>query len=463
MHDLNPLESSEIKNVHMIGIGGSSMSGLAEILKNLGYNVTGSDDRQSKATDRLQEAGIKVSIGLKPENIQNPDLVVYTVAVKDDNPELMRARELGVPVLDRAALLGNIMKRYRYGIAISGTHGKTTTTSMISLIMLESQCNPTIHIGGELDAIGGNTRVGGTRYFITEACEYYESFLKFNPYMAVILNIELDHIDYFKDLDHFKSAFHKFASLVPQEGYMVACIDDPNVGQLLEKISCKKITYGIKSDRAVWSARDIVFDSLGCASYTLLHEGCELEEISLNVPGVHNVNNSLAAIAASHTLGCGMESIKNALGKFGGAHKRFELKGIRNNIKVIDDYAHHPSEVKATLKAAKNAEHKKLWCVFQPHTYSRTKAFLNDFAGAFQDADTIIVSDIYAAREQNKGEIHASILAEKIGLNGKEAIYMHSFDTIVDYLKAETAPGDLIITMGAGDISKVGERFLENK
>ena len=455
--------SSPRKHIHFIGIGGSSMSGLAEILLKRGHTISGSDMKSSPALKKLEELGATVHPFHSVENIRNPDLVVYTVAVKEDNEELLRAHQLGVKVVDRATLLGQLMKEYPFSIAVSGTHGKTTTTSMVTMIMLEAAFDPTVHIGGELGVIGGNTRIGGEKFFITEACEYYESFLKFNPYLAIILNIELDHVDYFKDLLHFKDAFYKFASLVPAKGFVVGCSDDSNVLELFERLECNKITYGIDSKAAMWRAVNISYNEFGCASFQVMREGKEFCTIHLSVPGIHNVNNSLAAIAACDTLGCKTEDIKNGLFKFTGTNRRFQTKGIVNNIRIVDDYAHHPTEVIATLKAAKNTNHKKVWCVFQPHTYTRTKTLINDFSEAFYHADYVLVSDIYAAREVDKGEIHASSLAEKINAKTNKAQYIQGFEPIVDYLVEHVSDGDLIITMGAGDIYKVGEMFLERK
>ena len=457
---LNLIGVPNIQYIHFIGIGGTSMSGLAEILFSQGYKISGSDMKASNTTKKLEKLGILVTINHSEENITNPDLVVYTVAVNDSNPEILKAKILGIPVIDRAALLGQVMKGYANSVAISGTHGKTTTTSMITMIMLEAKLDPTIHIGGELEFIGGNTKIGGSNYFITEACEYYESFLKFNPLIAVILNIDLDHVDYFRDIEHIKSTFLKFASLVPKHGYVVACLDDNNTKELLEKLSCNVITYGIESTDPQWSAKDITYDKRGCANFTLFKDGKTLTEIKLSVPGIHNVSNSLAAISTCFILGCSIDSIKNGMYKFCGTNRRFQTKGIVNNIKVVDDYAHHPNEVKATLKAASNCGHSKIWCVFQPHTYSRTKSLMNEFADSFSYADTVIVTDIYAAREQDKGEVHASTLAEKINSNKEKAVYIDTFDSIVDYLKDNALPGDLIITMGAGDVVKIGEMFL---
>ena len=455
-------QSNKINNIHMIGIGGSSMSGLAEILVNLGYKVSGSDLKISKSTQRLEKLGVKVYPYHSEDNILDPDLIVYTVAVKDNNPELIKGRSLNIPVIDRAELLGAIMRKYPYSIAVSGTHGKTTTTSMITMIMLEAGLDPNIHIGGELGAIGGNTKIGGSRYFITEACEYYGSFLKFNPYLAVILNIEADHLDYFKDLAHIKSTFESFVSLIPDNGYIVACADDPDTVDVMDAAKCNKITYGLKSENAIWGAKDISFDEMGCASFTLTRHNQSQGMVKLNVPGIHNVSNSLAAIASCDALGCSMTQIIQGLYNFTGTNRRFELKGVVDDIKVIDDYAHHPSEVKATLRAAKNCVHKKIWCVFQPHTYTRTKLLLDDFSVAFSDADTVILADIFAAREADNGQIHSSMLADKIKSQGKDVLYLSGFDAIVDYLKKNVSPGDLIMTLGAGDIYKVGELFIES-
>ncbi|NLD47144.1 MAG: UDP-N-acetylmuramate--L-alanine ligase [Clostridiaceae bacterium] len=463
MEQLGLLDFTQIKDVHFIGIGGISMSGLAEIMLNLGYNISGSDIKESGITSKLRRKGINIYIGHSEENISNPNLVVYTAAVRENNPELLEARRCGIRTIERATLLGEIMKKYPFSIAISGTHGKTTTTSMISLIMLQAGLDPTIHIGGELDAIGGNTRIGSNNYFITEACEYVESFLKFKPYLAVVLNIEADHLDYFRDINHIKEAFAKFVALVPDNGCLVACADDKNVETIIETAKCRVVTYGIECKRAMWTAENIVFDDSGFASFDVLNCGKKVSEIKLNVPGIHNVSNSLAAIAACVTLGCDMKDIELGLKSFTGTHRRFEVKGASDGIKIVDDYAHHPSEIIATLKAARNGTYRKVWCVFQPHTYTRTKLLLKEFSEAFSEADSIIISDIYSAREIDTGEIHSSTLTDRIKEKGKDAVYISDFDAIVEYLRENASSGDLILTMGAGDVYKVGEMFLRVK
>lgn len=453
----------DIRHIHMIGIDGISMSGLAEILLNMGFKVSGSDIKTSGKTEKLKALGATVYSFHSEENVTGSDLIVYSAAIKQNNPEMAHAEKLGIPTIDRATLLGRIMGKYRYGVAVSGTHGKTTTTSMISTIMIESGMDPTVHIGAELETIGGTTRIGGGRYFVAEACEYCGSFLKLHPYLAVILNIEFDHADYFHDIEHVKEAFLEFASLVPEKGYLVVCADDNNAMSLLDKVSCKRVTYGINSGSAIWGARNMEFDNRGYSRFILTYEGKDVTDIKLNVPGLHNASNALAAIAACHALGCGIDSIRKGLLGFAGAHQRFELKGVVDNIKVIDDYAHHPSEIRATLKAARKCGSSGIWCVFQPHTYTRTKYLLDEFAVSFSDADAVIVSDIYAAREVDNGEVHSSLLADRIKSSGKKAVYIPEFSDIVEYLKNNVSPGDMIITMGAGNIGKVGEMFLDSK
>lgn len=452
------------KKIHFIGIGGISMSGLAEILQNMGYSISGSDMKDSEIAEKLRNEGMEIHIGHDAQNVIGSDLVIYTAAVKNDNPEMIEAKKLGIPTIERAVLLGEIMKKYSIGIAISGTHGKTTTTSMVATIMLEAEKNPTIHIGGVLDSIGGNTYIGGEEFFVTEACEYVESFLHFNPFLALVLNIELDHVDYFKDFNHFRSAFEKFIALVPKNGYVVGCIDDINTREVLSKVtSCNVITYGMNSGDAMWSARDIETKENGCSKFTLLHNGIEMCKIEVGVPGNHNINNALGAISSCFTLGCSLEAIAAGIKKYTGTHKRFEYKGTKNGVKVVDDYAHHPTAVKATLQSAKNTSSKRIWSIFQPHTYSRTKAFIDEFADSFGNADKIIIADIYAAREKDTGEVHSSMLAKKLQERGKDAIYINGFDAICKHLDENTIEGDLVLTMGAGDIYKVGEMFVKGK
>jgi UDP-N-acetylmuramate--alanine ligase len=451
------------KHVHFIGIGGISMSGLAEILHEKGYRISGSDLQPSPITESLMHKGMTIYKGHSADNIQGAELVVYTAAVKDDNPELVEAKKRNIPAMDRATLLGQIMDTYQTAIGVSGTHGKTTTTSMLALVMHESDLDPTILVGGQLDEIGGNVRTGNSDFFITEACEYVDSFLKFRPNIALILNIESDHLDYFKDIDHIYSSFVKYARLVPTSGYVIGCGDDPLVSKLLAEVDCNTISYGI--DRpADWTAREITYDNTGCASFIVMKDGHSFGRFELKVPGRHNVYNALATIAASHIMGIPADKIKNSLLKYHGTHRRFERKGTTENKAVlIDDYAHHPTEIKTTINAALNYPHNKLWCIFQPHTYTRTKMLFNDFIEAFEGVDQLIITDIYAAREKDTGEIHSRMLADAIAQKGHNCIYISSFEEIIEYVKNHSQPEDLIITMGAGSIYKVGEALLGNR
>lgn len=447
------------KRVHFIGIGGISMSGLAEILIDYGYNVSGSDRASSKLTEKLNNLGAKIYIGHDASNVHGADIVVYTAAVKEDNPELVEAKRLNLLVMDRAEFLGEIMKKYKKGIAVSGTHGKTTTTSMISLILLDANLDPTIMVGGEVDAIGGNVRPGKSPYFVTEACEYKKSFLKFYPYIGVILNIDADHLDCYKDIDEIHETFLNFAKLIPNEGCLIGCSEDVRVMDIINKVDCHKITYGINSGD--FTASNIVYDEKGCASFSALYNGEFFYDFKLSIPGEHNVLNALSAIACCNFLGVDKNTMAQSLINFKGTHRRFEKKGEKDGVIVIDDYAHHPAEIRATLKAAKNYPHKKLYCVFQPHTYSRTISLFDEFSMAFNDVDKLVLTDIYAAREKDTGIVSSKMLCDAVCKNGVDAQYIKSFDEIVNYLNKELSEGDVLITMGAGDVYKIGEEFLK--
>ena len=449
------------KHIHFIGIGGISMSGLAEILHEKGCRISGSDLQQSAITERLKNNGIAVYQGHNSENINGADLIIYTAAIREDNPELAEAKIRNIPYMDRATLLGQIMETYRYAVGVSGTHGKTTTTSMLSLIMDRSGLDPTILVGGELDEIGGNVRAGRSEYFITEACEYVDSFLKFHPYMAVILNIDRDHLDYFKNIDQIYSSFVKYAGLVPKTGYVVGCGDDPLVSKLMKEAACRTVSYGIDNP-ADWTAQEITYDISGCASFLAGNNGKDFGRFELKVPGRHNIYNALASIAAADIMGIPADRIKSALLHYHGAHRRFEIKGkTGNQATIVDDYAHHPTEIKATIRAALNYPHNRLWCVFQPHTYSRTRKLFREFTEAFDGVDTLILADIYAAREKDTGEINSRMLAEAIAEKGRQCVYMPDFQEIEDYIRKYSRPNDLILTMGAGNINQVGDVLLE--
>lgn len=454
------LFSKNIKKIHFIGIGGISMSGLAEIAINKGFKISGSDIQESHLINRLAKDGAEINIPHNEKYISNADLVVYTSAVKEDNPEMVKARELKLPIMDRASFLGKIMKTYRYGIAVAGCHGKTTTTSMISLILKNSNLDPTVLIGGELDEIGGNVRIGRSPYFITEACEYMENFLKFYPFIGVILNIGKDHLDYFRDLSHIKSAFLKFAKLIPKNGCLVLCNDDPNAKEIASFVSCNVKTYSIKNE-GDYIARNIKYNKLGHPSFEVFKNGKFSGSFNLGILGEYNILNSLAAIAVSDFLGIPYESVNSTIEDFKGTHRRFELKGIYNDITVVDDYAHHPTEISVTLEAARKTKHNNIWCIFQPHTYTRTKALLNEFANSFNDADKVIISDIYASREKDTDLIHSKDLVAEIKKHKENAIYIEGFPNIAKYIAANAKPGDLVMTVGAGSITDLGPMILE--
>lgn len=445
--------------IHMIGIGGISMSGLAEILKNKGYIVKGSDMNDSNIIQKLKKTGIDVTIGHNKENIGNADAVIFTAAVKEDNHEYIEAKNKGIPLIERSVLLGEITRMYSDTIAVSGTHGKTTTTSMLATVFLEAGEDPTISVGGELALIGGNYKIGDSEFFITEACEYVESFLEFSPKVAVVLNVEEDHLDYYKDINHIKNAFLKFENRLPNDGYAVLNIDDENSRELINNGKYNKVTFGI-NNKADYSAKNIIFEK-DTISYDLYVRDKFAEKIELKVLGIHNVYNSLACIAVCNIYNLDLHKVAESLKSFGGAKRRFEKKGEVNGALVYDDYAHHPSEIKATLAAAREKKAKRIFCVFQPHTYTRTKTLLNEFSEAFYDADNVIITDIYAAREKDTGEINSKDLVEKIKQTSNNAVYMKTFNEIEAFLKEKLAPGDLFLTIGAGDVYKIGEEIVK--
>jgi len=439
------------------------MSAIAELLINHGYKVSGSDMKDSRILDKLRSYGAEIFIGHDSNNIQNPDLVVYTAAIKGDNCERLKAKQLNITEIDRAEMLGLIMKNYSKAIAVAGSHGKTTTTSLISLILEYANLDPTIFVGGELDEIGGNIKIGKSEHFITEACEYVEGFLKFFPFIGIILNIDEDHLDYFEDINHIKHAFKKFIDLIPKKGYLIANRDDKNVNEIIHGIECNLITYGINSNSdSTFIAKDIIFTKEGLPVFNVEFNNRNIGTFELNIPGEHNIYNALASIATAHILGVDPSEIKKYIKKFKGIHRRFEILGEVKGCKIIDDYAHHPAEIRATLEAAQNYPHRKIWCVFQPHTFTRTKALLNGFASSFDNADHVIITDIYAARESDTGEINSEALANKIKEHNSETdvYYMKDFDKISEYIYDNMEPGDIVLTMGAGNVYFIGQMML---
>ncbi len=455
------IKDGKYSKIHFIGIGGISMSGLADILISEGYIVSGSDNKDSLIIDRLRNLGIKIYLNHSENNVKDADLVIYTDAISKDNEELMKALTLGIPVIDRATFLGALMKNYKNSIAVSGTHGKTTTTSMLSTILNRSTLEPTILLGGELDEIGGNVKIGSKKYILTEACEYKGNILKYFPTMAIILNIDEDHLDYFKSMDHIQSTFIEYGKNLSEDSYLLINADDMSSKKIIENTKAKIVTFGINGD---WDyrAENINFSKEGYPLYDLIIKGDKSYRINLNVMGIHNVYNSLASIAASHIYNIPMEEIQKNISQYTGVHRRLEFKGNYNGIKIIDDYAHHPTEIKASLNAIKSSSNGTIYCVFQPHTYTRTKLLLNRFAESFSGADKVIITDIYAAREIDNGLVHSKDLANAISQNGSDAIYLSTFQDVETFLINNAKENDIIVTMGAGNIYQVGNSILEH-
>ena len=444
--------------IHFIGIGGISMSGLAAILLHEGFTVTGSDSKETDLTRKLSEAGAKIVCPQSADNITDDiDAAVYTAAIHPSNPEYAAAVEKNIPLLTRAELLGQMMRSYRIPICVSGTHGKTTTTSMAAHILMAGGMDPTISVGGILPLIGGNYRIGSKDTFLMEACEYTNSFLSFFPKISLILDIDADHLDFFKDLDDIRHSFRRFAELLPEDGTLIINADDPACKMITRGLPCKVITYSEENGKADYTADLITYDSLGNASFRALHHGSPIGSFSLRVPGQHNVGNALAAIALGCELGLSASVIQEGFASFHGTNRRFEYKGKMNGTTIIDDYAHHPTEIKATLRTAQRVPHETIWCVFQPHTYTRTKALLPQFAEALSIADKVILADIYAARELDIYGISSRDLQEEIIKLGTDCLYFPSFGEIEAYLRENAAAGDVVITMGAGNIVQVGE------
>lgn len=453
------LMTDKNKKVHFIGIGGVSMSGLAAVLLNAGYKVSGSDSKESDILNTLKSHGAEIYIGHAADNIKDVDLVVYTAAIPCDNPELVKAKNENIQLMDRAEFLGQIMKGHKYNVAVAGTHGKTTTTSMVSHIALSANLDPTILVGGNLDIIGGNFKVGNSEYFITEACEYKQSFLRFFPYVGIILNIDADHLDFYRDLDHIKETFKEFINIIPKDGYAIVNIDDKNVRDVLDNPRCNVLAYGIEQGDV--TAKNLVCDEKGAYTFDAYHKDKCLGTISLSVPGLHNVSNALSAVCLGLIFNIPFDKVQDGLLAFHGAHKRFEYKGVKDGITVIDDYAHHPVEIKATLSTAKKIKHNKVYCVFQPHTYTRTKTLFDDFTTCFNDADELVLMDIYAAREKDTGLVSSDELGDAIRKLGVKCTNVHSHEEALNYVKSQLHDGDLLLTVGAGDVVRVGEMFLK--
>ena len=458
IEDLKPY-----KHIHLIGIGGVSMSGIAEILHSCGFIVTGSDTAQSENTDRLLKKHIPVKIGHDLEGLEKSNLVVYSAAIKKDDVELIRAKELNIPTIERGTFLGILTKAFKNTICISGTHGKTTTTSMVALCFLEAGKDPSIQVGAYLKQLDSNYRVGKSDYFIIEACEYVESYLKLFPKAEVILNIDNDHLDYFGSLENIVTSFSNYVKLIPENGLLVINFDDENCRKIAKYTNAKVLTYGIKNENANFVARNINFNNNGFPTFDVYYNNNFFKTITLSIPGIHNVMNALACIAVCYNYGLEREDIKNALLKYTGAHRRFEFKGSFNDVNVYDDYGHHPTEIIATAEALKQKKFNQSWVIFQPHTYSRTKNLLNDFANALINFDNIIVTDIYAARETNTYNISSKDLVDKITSLGRKALYIQDFNEIVKYVKENAKSGDIVLTLGAGTVTNIGPMLVDQE
>lgn len=449
------------KKGHLIGIGGVSMSPLAEVLSGMGLIIEGSDMSESEKTEHLRSFGITAKIGHSAGNLApDTDFVVRTAAVHNDNPEIVAAHSLGIPVFERTQAWGAIMRDYKNALCISGTHGKTTTTSMCTHILMAAQKDPTVMIGGTLPMLKAGHRVGGGDTIVMESCEYYNSFHSFNPTIAVVLNIEADHLDFFKDLEDVKDSFRKFAALTPEDGAIIANADDQNTMDALVPLGRKLFTFGL-SENADVSARNI--ENKGAQTeFDVIYQGEVFAHVSLRVPGLHNVKNALAATAAAICLGIDSTAVTYGLSGFTGAGRRFEFKGKINGADVYDDYAHHPGELKALIDAVQPLGYKRIILVFQPHTYSRTKALFDDFIEQLRRPDITYLAEIYAAREQNTFGISSADLAKEIA----NSMFFCTFEELETSLKFTAAPGDLILTVGAGDVYRLGERLAaaeENK
>lgn len=450
------------KKVHMIGIGGSSMSGLARMLLARGCKLTGSDNLETYATKALRDAGVPVTIGHRAENVHGADLVVYTVAILPDNPERVEAGQLNLPVIERATLLGQLMEGSRAAIGVCGTHGKTSTTSMLAQALVDAGVDPTVHIGGSLDYIGGSTRIGSGDVFLTEACEFNASFLHLRPTIAVITNIEEDHLDFYRDIEDIQQTFGKFLALLPEDGYAIGNGDDERVVTLLNSLSCHTVTYGMGKN-CDWQPLNLTYDEQGYATFTPALHGKPYGRVTLKVAGFFHVYNALATIACAYVQGAQADKVCAALGAFVGAHRRFELTGVIDGVKLYHDYGHNPTEMRNALSVAKMQPHHRLWAVMQPHTFSRVKRLFTGYLTCTGDADITLVTDIYAAREKDPGDIKAEQIVQGMLNNGIQAVHTPTFDDTERYLRTHWQPGDLVLTMGCGNINQLNEQMNEHE
>ena len=449
----------KIQHIHFVGIGGSGMSGIAEVLLNLGYHVSGSDLRETEVTRRLACLGCEISYGHRKENVKEADVVVVSSAVRRGNPEVAIAEQRLIPVIPRAEMLAELM-RMKVGIAIAGTHGKTTTTSLISTVLAAGGLDPTVVIGGRLNSIGSNARLGQGEFLVAEADESDGSFLKLMPTIAVVTNIDADHLDYYSGIDEIKETFLQFLNKIPFFGLAVLCLDHPNIQGLIPKLKKRFTTYGLTT-QADYQAKEIVFEGLS-TTFDVLHQRREVGRLKIRMPGLHNVYNSLATVATAFELDIPFQVVQETLQEFGGIQRRFQIKGEKNGIIVVDDYGHHPVEIMATLKAARTGWEKRVIAVFQPHRYTRTRALFQEFLTAFYDADVLLLTEIYAAGEDPIEGVGAKALFEGIREYGhKDVTFLENKKEVVPHLLRILRPGDLVITLGAGDIWQVAEELVQ--
>ena len=449
----------KIKRIHFVGIGGIGMSGIAEVLLNLGYEISGSDLSATDITERLDDRGAAIHRGHDAAHIGNADVVVTSTAVRPDNPEVVAAHERGIPVIPRAEMLAELLKM-KFSIAVSGSHGKTTTTSMVATLLAHGGLDPTMVIGGKLASIGSNARLGDGEVIVAEADESDGSFLKLSPCLAVITNIDREHLDYYKDVEEIKEAFLQFANIVPFYGSTILCLDDPHVREILPRIKRRVITYGL-TPAADYRAEEISYSG-SATRFSLRHRDVLLGSVKLNVPGLFNVMNALAATAVAREMEMAFPAIREGLLGFTGVQRRLEVRGEAKAITVVDDYGHHPTEIRATLAAARQVWPGRIIVVFQPHRYTRTQALFEEFLTAFADADCLLVTDIYPASEEPIPGVTAGALCEAIRRAGhRDARHFSDFDAMVDYLTKITRPSDVVLTQGAGSVWKVGEAFLK--
>jgi UDP-N-acetylmuramate--alanine ligase len=448
-----------IKNIHFVGIGGIGMSGIAEVLLNLGYHISGSDLKETEVTRRLQSLGCEISYGHRRENLREVDVVVISSAIRQKNPEVEAAEERLIPVIPRAEMLAELM-RMKVGIAIAGTHGKTTTTSLISTVLAAGGLDPTVVIGGRLNSIGSNARLGQGEFLVAEADESDGSFLKLMPTIAVVTNIDREHLDFYKGIEEIKESFLSFLEKIPFFGLAVLCLDHPNIQSLLPRLKKRFATYGLTT-QADFQAKEIVFEGLS-TSFDVVHHRRGIGRLSLRMPGVHNVYNALATLATAFELNIPFRVVQETLREFSGIQRRFQIKGEKKGILIVDDYGHHPVEIMATLKAARTGWGKRIIAVFQPHRYTRTQTLFKDFLTAFYDADILILTDIYPAGEDRIEGVESKALFEGIREYGhKDVRYLADKGEIVEHLLRILFPGDLVITLGAGDIWQVSEELVK--